>query len=831
MGVFDQFPYTNFHELNLDWILQALKELEHTIDQFVAINALKYADPIQWDITSQYEKNTIVIDPQTGTAYISVEPVPAGVALTNTDYWTVVFDLGSFVVRAAKNFTDRYEAETTTTATFNSNAGDWIVWGDTLYFANVNITAGDSYVIGGNIDHFTMEDICGHLQDLLTTDKSNLVAAINEQLTLMGDLNDLNTTDKSSLVAAINDVLVIIGAIIGDLNDLNTIDQTSIVNAINEVLADITAIVGNLSDLNTTDQSNIVNAINEVLADVGDLSNLNTTDKTNLVNAINEVLIVAAQSGDVYNTAYGLNLDPTGVTDNSAIFAGLTENVGLKAGTYLIDDTITIPVQVVFAQGAVLNITSGHTVTFNGQIVAGRYQIFTGTGDVVCTAPDCVGYPEWFKESADTYWETAIEKCIIAFGETSLGNFDYYVNGTIEIEKSNRHIHGMSQLTWTYYPDTRYGTRIITAQATDPVFRIGTTTVPLTINQSTQNVEIDHLSITGTADSDWVDDSVAFYFTQALRCKLHDCSVKNRAKALHLQAVTNIHVEKNTFFNEILQDSDYNRTMIGVWIDNSVLSANNLPNVSVYLIDNIINTGGVTILDNSYGIVVSASVHAASDLFIYNNAIEWVGAGIYMVGTGAANSCNSIHIIGNELDALKANAILLMTIGLGASITIDDNYIAPASSASGTFTAIRVDNGSNISITNNTIVCYPYAQCYGVWISSCVNVSSVNNNMQDCLIGDYVTGSVNLELKDNLSNNIRSGRGIVSTTTSHSIMELALQGTFSTGIDLTTSAYNTINPTRMPTSQVTTKILEDGVAITSLGVTTANNNVIGVIAN
>lgn len=121
MGLFDQFPYTNFHELNLDWILRALKELEKTIDQFVSINSLKYADPIQWDITSQYEKNTIVIDPQTGTAYISIQPVPAGVTLTETDYWTVVFNLKNFVVRAAKNFTTRYEDDTTLTATFSSS--------------------------------------------------------------------------------------------------------------------------------------------------------------------------------------------------------------------------------------------------------------------------------------------------------------------------------------------------------------------------------------------------------------------------------------------------------------------------------------------------------------------------------------------------------------------------------------------------------------------------------------------------------------------------------------------------------------------------------------
>ena len=209
MGLFDQFPYTNFHELNLDWILNALKVLEHTIDQFVAINALKYADPIQWNIVKQYEKNTIVIDPLTGTAYISVQPVPSGVSLTNADYWTVVFDLGAFVTRAAKNFTDNWEADTTTTATFSSAAGSWLVWGDTLYKALVNIIAGDAYVVDSNIEHITMEDIIGHLETLNTTDKSNLVAAINEVLTTLintvGDLADLNTTDQSNLVAAINE--------------------------------------------------------------------------------------------------------------------------------------------------------------------------------------------------------------------------------------------------------------------------------------------------------------------------------------------------------------------------------------------------------------------------------------------------------------------------------------------------------------------------------------------------------------------------------------------------------------------------------------------------
>ncbi|MBR3359993.1 MAG: hypothetical protein IKG39_01500 [Lachnospiraceae bacterium] len=34
MGVFDNFPYTNFHDLNLDWLLQAFKKLQDEWDSF-----------------------------------------------------------------------------------------------------------------------------------------------------------------------------------------------------------------------------------------------------------------------------------------------------------------------------------------------------------------------------------------------------------------------------------------------------------------------------------------------------------------------------------------------------------------------------------------------------------------------------------------------------------------------------------------------------------------------------------------------------------------------------------------------------------------------------
>ena len=245
MGLFDQFPYTNFHELNLDWILQALKELEHTIEQFVSINALKYADPIQWNITKQYEKNTIVIDPLTGTAYISVQPVPNGVALTNEDYWTVVFDLGSFVTRAAQNFTLNWETQWTQTATFPSTVGSWLVWNDTLYKVISNIITGDQYVIDSNIKRFTMEEYLGHIEDLDVDGAVNIINAINivyqSLLANEGDLEDLITEDKSNLVAALNEIATQVLGKIGNLEDLDTTDKSNLVAAINEVFNLITS--------------------------------------------------------------------------------------------------------------------------------------------------------------------------------------------------------------------------------------------------------------------------------------------------------------------------------------------------------------------------------------------------------------------------------------------------------------------------------------------------------------------------------------------------------------------------------------------------------------
>lgn len=153
-----RWPYSNFHDLNLDWIIGIIRELETKITQFVALNTVKYANPLQWDITRQYETNTVVIDPRDATAYLSTQPVPQGVQITNTEYWTPVFTL--------QNFTDALKkAIAITQETIGAGASadipaKTVFWaGYQLVYAPNDIPVGTIIIPGTNCQPVTVVDL------------------------------------------------------------------------------------------------------------------------------------------------------------------------------------------------------------------------------------------------------------------------------------------------------------------------------------------------------------------------------------------------------------------------------------------------------------------------------------------------------------------------------------------------------------------------------------------------------------------------------------------------------------------------------------------------
>lgn len=162
------YPYTDFHDLNLDWIISSIKEFSIQLQNFVALNTIKYAVPFQWDITKQYAQNTLVIDPEDGTAYLSIQPVPRGVQITNSDYWTPVFTLQNFIDPLKEAITTVPQQENGQAATRDLPANSVFFVGDTLCTNKDAIPSTSLVIIGSNCRQVSVMEIIAALAALPT---------------------------------------------------------------------------------------------------------------------------------------------------------------------------------------------------------------------------------------------------------------------------------------------------------------------------------------------------------------------------------------------------------------------------------------------------------------------------------------------------------------------------------------------------------------------------------------------------------------------------------------------------------------------------------------
>lgn len=152
-----EFPYTDSNRYNDDWLISMMKKLIEEFNHFVNLNKIKYADPILWDITHQYEVNTVVIDPETGDAYISTHAVPYGISLGNTEYWTKIFNYAR-VISVLQQQIAAVDEGLSKTATANRSAGELVWLNGLLYEVTRDMIAGDTYVVNSNCKKVTIEN-------------------------------------------------------------------------------------------------------------------------------------------------------------------------------------------------------------------------------------------------------------------------------------------------------------------------------------------------------------------------------------------------------------------------------------------------------------------------------------------------------------------------------------------------------------------------------------------------------------------------------------------------------------------------------------------------
>ena len=154
-------PYTNFHDLNLDWVIEALNDFNTRLTNFVSLATIKYANPLLWNITSQYETNTVVVD-SNGNAYLSVQPVPSGVSLDRTEYWTKIGNFDELWADVKKAITPIDEGHSSTATA--ARAVDDLVWVDgSLVRITRKMEAGDAYVEGSNCVSSSTNEVLHYL--------------------------------------------------------------------------------------------------------------------------------------------------------------------------------------------------------------------------------------------------------------------------------------------------------------------------------------------------------------------------------------------------------------------------------------------------------------------------------------------------------------------------------------------------------------------------------------------------------------------------------------------------------------------------------------------
>lgn len=160
-----EYPYVDLENANLDFILLTVKEYSEKVDNFIVMEQVKYAEPIEWSIDTQYQKNTIVQYNNGETTYLSKQPVPAGILITDTDYWLRLADYAPAFTKMRLQIVP-FDIEDVSIAPVDIPA-DTILWyRGALYKANTYIYEGDTLRPNVNL---TPTNVLEWIQDLATT--------------------------------------------------------------------------------------------------------------------------------------------------------------------------------------------------------------------------------------------------------------------------------------------------------------------------------------------------------------------------------------------------------------------------------------------------------------------------------------------------------------------------------------------------------------------------------------------------------------------------------------------------------------------------------------
>ena len=369
-------PYTNFHDLNLDWIMDELNEFNTKLTNFVSLATIKYANPIQWDITSQYEANTVVVDSK-GNAYLSVKPVPSGVSLDRTDFWTKIGNFDELWADVKKAITPNDEGHSPT-ATADRAVNDLVWVNGALVRVTRAMIAGDAYVPGSNCVSSSTNEV---LHYLVTTFNEGLSAEKTARENADTQLQQAITAEQTARENADTQLQTAIDA-----------EKTARENADTQLQTAIDAETTAREDADNKLQKNIDAALKSA------------------VNWANVKTYGAVGDGSTDATP----------AFNAAKASGLP--LYIPQGTFKVSGFESAQNVPVYIDGVI-----GGTITINGPIMAKNKQIFEAGSSVTIAKQYADGSADWFPD---------LQSAINTLHKVHLSARTYTVSTNITINKS-----------------------------------------------------------------------------------------------------------------------------------------------------------------------------------------------------------------------------------------------------------------------------------------------------------------------------------------------------------------------------------------------------------
>lgn len=167
---------------------EMVSKVIEVMQQYIETGSISYADPIQWDITRQYPRNTVVVTVN-GDGYLSTQPVPIGIDIDNEDYWTKIGNF-SELWGSVKLAITPVDEKLKTTASAARAVNDLVWLNNDLYVITKAMDVGTRYIEGTNCKK---TDIGEQLNDLNTKVENNKSSVDDSIRKINTDIENINT--------------------------------------------------------------------------------------------------------------------------------------------------------------------------------------------------------------------------------------------------------------------------------------------------------------------------------------------------------------------------------------------------------------------------------------------------------------------------------------------------------------------------------------------------------------------------------------------------------------------------------------------------------------